>query len=412
MTVHFDRRLGRWRFDFWRDKVRHQDWCLNLDGTDARNKTEAVKAQERAIAKVQTGAKVPKVTPGTHVLALAVGVYVDHLSPGRHADNQKVYVAELLGWFGADQILGEIEGRVSAYIAWARQQPIRIWRGGSAKKAESQKREPWAKAARRRSDATINRYLDALRRAIRLYGSLPDPLTGNPRLMRLPKILKLKEAKRIPRPVPDGALEQILSEAAPWIADAARLARHMGFRRTEMLAIELDQVDLEQRCVWLRGEKTKGRRDEMVPANDTAMEILTRRSAEARELGVDVLFWYVPPSKKGEPEKEPRPIRSIKRAWAAAQRRAGLDRHYRFHDLKASFVTSIARHAEPQDVQKLARHRDFDTTRAYLEIAADRGRKAVDAMDKAVRETVREPRARSGKIQPLFARRASVKASA
>lgn len=409
MTVHFDRRLSKWRFDFYRAKIRYQDWCLNLDGSECRNKTEALKAQERAAAKVQTSARLPKVTTGAHNLAGAMTVFADHLSPGRHRDNQRVYVVELLKWFGAEQSLLEIEGRVAQYIAWARKQPVRVWRGGSDKKAETKKREPWADAARTRSDATINRYLDALRRAIRLYGSLPDPLTDAPRLPRMPKIPKLKEAKRIPRPVSDGDLERIIAEAAPWVVDAAVLARNMGFRRTEMLALALGQVDIEQRCVWLEAEGTKGNRDEKVPANATALEILSRRKAEAEALGIDTLFWYVPPSKKNEPAKKPQPVRSIKRAWRSAQKRAGLSHLYRFHDLKAAFVTSIAQHAAPQDVQKLARHKDFDTTRAYLEVSSDRGRAAVDAMDKAVREKVRERRVGSGKIQPLSARRAAVK---
>lgn len=410
MTVHFDTRLRRWRFDFWKDRVRHQDWCLDLNGDDVKTKTEAKAAQERFRAKLQTEADPKKGgRVGAHTLALAMDVYVGQLSPGRHSENQMVYVAELLRWFGPDQALADIEPRIDLYVTWAKKQPVKLWRGGNRDKATAKKNgDLWQTTDRTRSNATINRYLDCLRKGIRLYGEMRDPRTGKKRLVEIPKIPKLKEPHRIPRPVSDLDLARIVAEAAPWVVDAAQLARHMGFRRTEMLAIELEQIDFDRKAIWLRAEETKGNRDESVPANEIAMEILTRRHAEAVKLGIAWLFWYIPPSAKGKPAKAPRPIKSIKRAWAAAQRRAGLTRRLRFHDLKAAFLTAIAPHASPQDVQKLGRHKDFKTTLAYLAVAADSGRAAVDAMANSVREKVREQRGGSRQIEPLSPRRAII----
>jgi len=410
MTVHLDKRLGRWRYDFWRAKRRYQDWCLNLDGTEARNKTEAGKAQERAMARAQAApAATRRQTVTAPVLAFAMDAYVAHLSTGRHSDNQITYAAELLDWFGAEQPLAEIDGRVGDYIAWSRRQKIKVWRGGSRKRSDIAGKDPWLVTDRTRTTAVINRYLDALRKAIRLFGELPDPATGLPRLPRLPKIPKLKEASRLPRPVSDPDLALIVAHAAPWVVDAAQLARHMGFRKTEMLAIKLSQVDLHAECVWLDAGDTKANRDERVPANSIALEILARRKAEAEALGLEWLFWYIPPSAKGAPAKPPREIRSIKRAWAAAQRRAGLPHRYRFHDLKAAFVTGVAPFASLLDLQRLARHKSIDTTRAYQELAKDSGRAAVEAMANSVREKVREHRGESGSITPQKARSGTMK---
>ena len=352
---------------------------------------------------------------GAHTLAKAMSVYMAQLSPGKHADNQADYVAELLRWFGPSQLLMEIPGRLQGkdgYLAWARKQPVRAYVGGNRKKAEVNPAAQWKDTKRLRTDSTINRYLDCLRRAIRLYGSPIDPATDKPRMPALPAIPKLKEPKRRPRPVPDGDLERILEHATEHLVDAATLWRQMGFRRTELLRTPLADVDLEHEGIWLRAEDTKGDADEFVPANRIAMEVLRRRYAEAERLGIPWLFWYVPPAKRGAKPKAPQPIKDMGRAWAAAQKRAGIKRRYRIHDLKASFLTAAAPHSDARTLQRLGRHADFATTQAYLEVLDARSRAAVDAMAeaqlarKSVRDSVRETGHQSAPLRPQKAKQA------
>lgn len=423
MTIHFDPDRRRWRFDFWRDGVRHRGYCLDQEGRPAGNKTEARRAEERIKARLQA---MPGATAQARadepIFGYAADLYLAQAAGGRHAGNQQVYMAELLRWFGPDAPIAEIEERVAAYNAWALAQPVRIWRGGARSKADPGAARLWTDAGRTRSAATQNRYLDALRRAIRLYGEIRDPATGKPRLEWLPKIPALKEIQRIPRAVSDADLETIAGAGAAHLVDAARLARHMGFRKTEMLSIELGQVDLANRCVWLKGEDTKGKRDEAVPANKAAMKILARRVAEARRLKIPWLFWWVPPGldADGRP-KPPRPVRNLQTAWEGAQRRAGLEHAYRFHDLKASYVTGVGRHASLRKTQELARHRDPATTMRYLAVLDGEGRDAVEAAGrdqaraakrKSVGDSVGETSARSGRILPLKARRTAAKSRA
>ncbi len=59
------------------------------------------------------------------------------------------------------------------YIAWARSQPIMVYMGGGKTKAAAQERTKAklfrpAKSWKKRADATINRYLDCLREALRI----------------------------------------------------------------------------------------------------------------------------------------------------------------------------------------------------------------------------------------------------
>jgi hypothetical protein len=49
---------------------------------------------------------------------------------------------------------------------------------------------------------------------------------------------------------------------------------------------------------------------------------------------------------------------------------------WRWHDLRAAFITHIAMTSGPMAAQTLARHTDFDTTRAYIAVADEAVRAA------------------------------------
>jgi site-specific recombinase XerC len=51
---------------------------------------------------------------------------------------------------------------------------------------------------------------------------------------------------------------------------------------------------------------------------------------------------------------------------------------WRWHDLRAAFLTHIAMTSGPLAAQALARHSDFDTTRAYIKVADEMMRLAAD----------------------------------
>ncbi len=416
MTVFFEKDRDRWRYDFRRQGKRYQGYCLNLDGSASSTKTEARRAEELVKAQVQKTKSVSKFT-GAPTLALAFVEYARTLPPkgDRFGDDRRIQVAELLRQLGPDTMIAELPQKLPDYIAWARRQKIYVWVGGPQAKTETRIQNPRRETDRFRKDATINRYLDCLRKAVGTYCRAINPATGAPRMPWVPPIPALKEIKRIPRPVPDTDLDRIVENAAPWVADAAVLLRHMGFRKAEMLAINIDQqVDFVKSGIWLRGEDTKGLRDEFVFANAIAMKVIKRRVAEARKLKIKWLFWYTPPPRKaaeGQPHKgdqdrpPPRPIKDFYGAWRRAIKRAGLPKAYRIHDLKASFVTSISGHTKkPQDLQELARHKSFETTLNYLGVFDPDKRAAVDAMAKEVMasqaargRSIRKRAARSGR---------------
>ena len=70
------------------------------------------------------------------------------------------------------------------------------------------------------------------------------------------------------------------------------------------------------------------------------------------------------------------PVKNPKRAWKTACKAVGV--RYRFHDTKASFVTTVAHVAPAAVTQQLARHKSYETTRRYLRVADKAARQAVE----------------------------------
>ncbi|MBL0929476.1 MAG: hypothetical protein IBJ15_05065 [Alphaproteobacteria bacterium] len=81
-----------------------------------------------------------------------------------------------------------------------------------------------------------------------------------------------------------------------------------------------------------------------------------------------------------------RPIKDARGAWHAALDRVGA-RRYRFHDVRASYITEVAHVASAAVTQDLARHKDPATTRHYTKVADEAKRAAVDGMRSAADAT-------------------------
>jgi integrase len=155
-------------------------------------------------------------------------------------------------------------------------------------------------------------------------------------------------------------------------ADALGLCLHFGLRKKEALTLEVGDVDFSANGIWLRGERTKAKRDEFLPGNDAGMALLQRLLDRARESGQARPVLY---RKSGKCPL--RPVNDIASWWLAACERAGLPKGRRFHDARAAYITAIAKSAPAPVVQDLARHRDFETTMRYIRVADEARRQAV-----------------------------------
>jgi integrase len=156
----------------------------------------------------------------------------------------------------------------------------------------------------------------------------------------MPKIPKLKEPQRLPRPIAPEDLERILAASPQHLADAIRLTVLMGFRRSEVFGLTLKHFDQHQRGVWLSHSETKGKRDEFIPASGMAYEILCRLAKRAQELGQEHLILYRTGGVKAE--ERWRPMKYPQTAWENVLAKLGLKGRHVYHNTKATFVTAVS----------------------------------------------------------------------
>lgn len=375
MSIFLDKMRKKWRFDFETGGKRYSGYCIDPEtGTAATSRTSA----EKIVTKIRArflSARAAKVSIRSYTLAEALAAYASQVKGGKNWRNRSRQIAEFLSFFGADcPVCTLTDDRVWDYIAWARGQQVSVWTGGAVSPCDLPKnRQTHKTISRKRSDATINRALDVLRKALRIAGKHADPVTGLSVLPVPPTIPVLKEAKRLPTPVPIEDVARILAELQPQAADAVALGALTGMRKGEMLRLKVTDFREAEGGIRIRGDETKGRRDEWIPLGAEALAVVKRRAGEARGLNS---IWLFP-----SPISPAEPLKDYRTAWLAACRRAGVQ-HHRIHDLKATFVTTALKATnDPRLVQNLARHKSYSTTERYLAAVGNERRAAADLIN-------------------------------
>jgi len=193
-------------------------------------------------------------------------------------------------------------------------------------------------------------------------GQDPTLQVENPKLGRpLPKSLTEEDVEQLlaaPDPQdPLGFRDRVMLE----------LLYACGLRVTELVTLELSQLNLRQGVVRVTG---KGGKERLVPLGEEAHEWLMRYLRHGRLLllgagGGEVLF----PSRRGTQMTRQTFWHRIKRH----ARVAGISKPLSPHTLRHAFATHLLNHgADLRVVQLLLGHSDLSTTQIYTHIAQQR----------------------------------------
>ena len=212
------------------------------------------------------------------------------------------------------------------------------------------------------------RFLSCLRSFYEFYlrdGTLqrsPVDDVENPKLGRpLPKSLSEHDVEHLlAAPAGEGPLE---------LRDRAmlELLYACGLRVSELIGLQMDQINLRQGVVRVTG---KGSKDRLVPMGAMAEEALNKyfQSGRALLLGLrssDVVF----PSRRGEQMTRQSFWHRIKHWSKVADIRVPLSPH----TLRHAFATHLLNHgADIRSVQMLLGHSNISTTQIYTHIARER----------------------------------------
>jgi integrase len=220
------------------------------------------------------------------------------------------------------------------------------------------------------SPATINKDLRHIKAALRIaqeWGYLPD----------VPKIRMVKEPQKLPTYVTPEHFDLIYTNAcglaklpntpgqhftpSDWWKALVVTAYMTGLRVGEILAIRKEDLKLDRGELIARWDNTKADRDEVVPLHTVVVEHLRKI------VGNDALVfpWNYDP-------------RTLWVEFTRIQIEAGIhltcrENHehtpschvYGFHDFRRAFATVNAPRLKPEVLQRLMRHKSYQTTQKF-----------------------------------------------
>ncbi|MCY3855532.1 MAG: tyrosine-type recombinase/integrase [Rhodospirillales bacterium] len=206
-----------------------------------------------------------------------------------------------------------------------------------------------------------NKVVDMLSRLFNmadLWGIAPEG--GNPcRFVRKyaepprERFLSEEEFKRLGRVLGEVKAE---GKVHPSAVAAFRLLMLTGCRKSEILTLRWEDVDLDAGELWLRDAKTGARAVAISPSARQVLEGLPRVPGNP---------WVIAGTKPG------RHFRNLNSAWLLIRTRADL-KDVRIHDLRHSFASRALSLGESLPmIGKLLGHRKVQTTARYAHLARD-----------------------------------------
>jgi site-specific recombinase XerD len=152
---------------------------------------------------------------------------------------------------------------------------------------------------------------------------------------------------------------------------------HTGMRKSEILTLRWEQVNLDQRFVLLTDTKNGDKRG--VPLNTTMLNPLRDLQAEQERSGLSSP-WVFPNLLTGQPYR-----RDANTAWRTARKKAGIA-NLHFHDTRHTTASHLRiQGADLLTIQEILGHKDLRMTTRYAHVAPTHRLAAIEKLEGAYR---------------------------
>ena len=149
-------------------------------------------------------------------------------------------------------------------------------------------------------------------------------------------------------------------------------ALNTGCRKSEILNLQWDNIDLRNGFILLSQDMTKNSERKEIPINKTLRETF---EGITRRLDIPHVFFDTATGK---------PFQDVKRSFNTALRRAGI-RDFHFHDLRHTFASHLIMSGiDITTVSRLLGHKTLTMTLRYAHLAPSHMVKAVDILDRTL----------------------------
>jgi integrase len=167
---------------------------------------------------------------------------------------------------------------------------------------------------------------------------------------------RLQEGNERPRPLSQDEEARLFAVIPTHYKPVVTLALHTGLRLGELRTQTWRDVDLATSA--LRVTRPKSKKHEVIPLNSTAFAVLAALPQDDL-----LLFPHLP--------------RKLSDLFIRYVRKAGLS-DVTFHCLRDTYISRLAQYCTTPTLMALARHRDYRTTRRYVQVDGDHLRQAVE----------------------------------
>lgn len=400
MTVFFDPKRNKWRYDFMFNRQRYAGYCDHpKTGVHPKNKTEAKKIEEiikGTIKGLAPGEVAPPAPVNGFALVEVMSHYLKAMKEKADFKNTQTHARELLSYFGPTIDINHIPPRLPEYKLWALEQKTRVFIG-----KDPDGNNKYKDGDKLRSPKLVNEYINTLVRAVNSFRR-SRPKEHRHLVPEMVDIEYCKVPKRIPTPIAYTESQRLLAAMDPVEHVHLRLgyllAINTGMREREITGVLDKQYNEIERTIFLHPEQTKSDTGRAIYINDIAHGVilecrkrgnsLWKALQEDAELASSYLDLYGIRSRGDIPlmlyaDKKTKALRPVNELWTTAwdtiRKKAGVNR--RGHDTRAAFCTNIlSSGASIAAAKELAGHRSIETTMKYVKAANNELHAAVNQM--------------------------------
>lgn len=221
-----------------------------------------------------------------------------------------------------------------------------------------------------RKNATINRYLAALKRAYNIM--INDELINyNP----VCKVDMLVEDNKRNRYLSKKEWKLLYKELSPVNKKIVMVALLTGLRKQNVLKLRWEQIDLNLRTIELSKSENKGKKIFKIPIVDILYNLL--QSLNPKESG----YVFINPVTK-------KPYTDIKKGFSQACKRAGI-KDFKFHDLRRTVGTWLLENGvDIRTIQNILAHSEISTTERYLCLSSEQNTRAMNVLSSLVMNNI------------------------
>ncbi|MDE3016596.1 MAG: site-specific integrase [Pseudomonadota bacterium] len=235
-----------------------------------------------------------------------------------------------------------------------------------------EKRDKLLTGEKKRTNATVNRYMTALSHAFTIAINEWEWVQDHP----MKKIAKLPEPRGRIRFLDEDERKRLLEACQVVDNDLLYLlvvlALSTGARHGELINLRWKDVDFKRNVIVLHDTKNKERR--VLPLACYALELIKKHHA-ARNKATDLVF----PAPRNP--KEPWVSRPV---WLIAVKNAGLD-DFRFHDLRHSAASYLAMNgASLAEIAEVLGHKTLAMVKRYAHLSEAHTAGVVERMNQKI----------------------------